>query len=174
MEEDGLRSLLIEWQEYCSAQSEIHDRMRAILRFRNYMLYLPAILLSTIAGGGNIGIGAQSCGSNSWLPIMFGSFGLASAAIITVHKYLNLAPLQELHDIYSDEFEKIAKDIRMQTVLGTGSETYRNLSEFAKDCKKRLDPIIDKAPPTFKSVQLSVENLRKCANTPSVRVETRE
>lgn len=153
--------LLREWEMYSRKQALMHNKMRATMRWRNYTLAIPAILLTTISGSANISLGAQNeCGQRDhWLPIVFGSMGLMSAAMFSIHRYLTLPELQKEHDFYSDEFEKLSLEINMQLVLDQNnqSKTYRNIDEFIKECKKRLDVLIDKAPAISGRVAKEVE-----------------
>lgn len=154
--EGELLQLLIEWETYSEEQACMHDQSRAYFRNFNYTLAIPAIVLSTIGGTGNIGISSSSCtgtGGTSLLNIVFGSIGLVSATLFTVHRYLNLPELQQQHDFYSDEFEKLSKEIHLQLIIRNDTHrTYASLVEFAKECKKQMDLIIDKAPPIPKHI----------------------
>lgn len=148
--------ILKEWRIYSLRQAKMHNVMRSIYRFRNLSLAIPAILLSTVSGSANISMGSRSCSEgNNWLSILFGALGLSSAAMFSIHRYLNLPELQKEHDFYADEFEKLGNEITMQLTLDTeeGSQAYRNLAEFMKECKKTLDVLIDKAPPVFGRIE---------------------
>ena len=148
--------LLAQWQDYCLSQSKMHNEMRSIFKRRNYSLAIPAILLSTVGGTANIGMGARTCSDDTnWLSVLFGSIGLVSAAMFSIHRYLCLPELQKEHDFYADEFEKLGNEIAMQLALDKedGSRAYRNLAEFMKECKKTLDVLIDKAPPVSRKIE---------------------
>lgn len=170
---DSIKTLNI-WYTYCRRMAIIHDRMRAIMRFRNYSLYISALLLSTIASSATISLGVQDnkCDKSAeWVKIFFGSMGLASVAMFSIHRYLMLPEFQREYDLYSDEFEKLRLDISMHIALhnnAENSETYRNYSECLKDIKRRMDLIIDKGPPFFERVAHSVDKLLILQNVQNV------
>lgn len=147
--EHETRLVLQDWHAFCVEQSNLHNRSRERKKIFNYAMAIPAILLSTISGTANIGIGSGDCGTrNNWISIMFGAMGLVSASLFTVHRYLRLPELQQEHDFYADEYEKLALTIEMHLVLTDNEEakTFKNLGEFMKECKKDIDLLIDKAP----------------------------
>jgi hypothetical protein len=159
--ETELIQLLVEWASYAEEQACMHDQARTYYRTFNYTLALPAIVLSTIGGTGNIGVSSTDCSNTTMLNIVFGSLGLASATLFTIHRYLNLPEYQQQHDFYSDEFEKLAKEINLQLIIRNDSHrTYASLVEFAKECKKMIDVIIDKAPPIPKHISRREERKR--------------
>lgn len=162
-------TLLKEWLAFCDEQSRLHDGGRAFFGNWNYIIAIPAILLSTIGGTANIGISGNDCSTNNtsttqqqsttepykrWLPIVFGSIGLLSAALFTIHRYMSIPELQKEHDFYSDEYAKLYNEIKMQLfICNSPHKTYINLTEFTKSCKRTLDILVDKEPPIPESVK---------------------
>ena len=156
-----LRALLRQWREYSGAQARLHDLSRASFRALDHGLALPAILLSTVAGTANIGVGATGGGlgadGRSWVTVAFGVMGLLSASLFAVHRYLRLPEMRQQHDMFSDEFAKLEGEVHLHTALHdveaapvgemTPVTAYRNLGELAKQVKRSLDSLIDKAPP---------------------------
>lgn len=150
MDDTHCISLLKEWHDFCCKECVLHNDARTYFRNWNYRLAIPAILLSTIGGTANIGMSNNQCSSNNeqWLPILFGSLGLVSAALMTIHRYTNLAEVQKDNDFFSDEYAKLANEIKMQLFIFNGEHrTFTSLTEFCKRCKSLLDVLIDKAPP---------------------------
>jgi hypothetical protein len=149
-------SLLKEWQGFCEEQCILHDMCRGRYKKLNYFFAIPAILLSTVGGTANIGLSGNSCsvdGEQKWLSIVFGSLGLSSAALFTIHRYMNLPELQQQHEFYSGEYAKLLNEIKMQLFIdGSENPTYHNLVEFVKACKQKLDSQIDKAPSIARSI----------------------
>ena len=138
-------TLLTGWHDFCDKQRILHDLSRGYFRTLNMSLSIPSIMLSTIGGAANIGFASSN---NAWSSIFFGSMSLLAAGLITVHRNLSIAELQQQHDFYSDEFAKLANEIKMHLYIeNTDSKTYKNIVEFCKDCKHHLDVLIDKAPP---------------------------
>lgn len=155
-------SLLSEWCEFCDENSALHDLNRAWMKSMNNWFSIPAILLSTIGGAANIGFSNKSDDENrkQWVPIFFGCMSLTAAALFTIHRNLSIAELQQQHDFYSDEFAKLANEIKMQLYIDSSdSKTYKNIVEFCKDCKHHLDVLIDKAPPISMSIRNKLKKI---------------
>lgn len=144
--DESIIALLQEWEQFANDQCVLHEEARRHFKLHNYMLAIPAIILSTVSGTGNIGLSSSECTSGI-LSIAFGSLALVSASLFSIHRYMNLPELQQMHEFYSDEFTKIANEIRMNIVLrNDASKTYTSIHEFTKNIKKHLDICIDKAP----------------------------
>jgi hypothetical protein len=154
-----LQELLFFLEGYCDKRSRINNEMQTIFRHRNFYIAIPAIIISTISGSGTISLSVHLEKYNI-LGILFGSMALIAAALFSVHRYLQLPELQKEYTIYSDEFEKLRIEIKLQLTLDRDepeSSCYRNLPEFAKESKKRLDILIDKSPAFFKKVEKRVD-----------------
>jgi hypothetical protein len=154
-----LEELLFFLEEYCDKRARIMTIQHTIFRLRNFYIAIPAIIISTISGSATISLSAHFEKYNV-LGIVFGSLTLISAAMFSVHRYLQLPELQKEYDIYADEFEKLKIEIKLQLILDKDdpeSSVYRNLPEFAKDAKKRLDILIDKSPAYFERVEKRVD-----------------
>jgi hypothetical protein len=154
-----LQELLFILEEYCDKRAKINNEMHTIFRHRNLYIAIPAIIISTISGSATISLSAHLEKYNI-LGILFGSLALIGAAMFSVHRYLQLPELQREYDIYSDEFEKLRIEIKLQLTLDRDepqSSVYRDLPEFAKEAKKRIDILIDKSPAFFERVEKKVE-----------------
>jgi hypothetical protein len=133
--------------------------MRAIFRHRNFYIAIPAIVLSTISGSATISLSTQFERLNI-LGILFGSMALIASAMFSIHRYLQLPELQREYDFYSCEFEKLRLEIKLQLTLvktAPDASVYRNIGEFSKEIKKRMDILIDKGPSYFSGVEKSIE-----------------
>lgn len=173
-EDTEMLQLLSEWQHYSGRQAAMHDRCRSHFRFWNFAVALPAIILSTIAGTANIGVGVTANGDEdssgkgtiggvNWLSVSFGTMGLVSACLFAIHRYLQLPELQREHDLFADEFAKLEAEIHMHTTLHAnmllGTENmcmFRTLGELTKHVKRSMDSLIDKAPPITSRMQAKV------------------
>jgi hypothetical protein len=154
-----LEDMLFLWEEYCNKKSKIHYKMRAIYRNMNLYIAIPAIVISAISGSGTISLSSHLENLNV-LAIVFGTMALVASAMFSIHRYLQLPELQREYDFYGDEFEKLRLEINLQLILArdeAGISVYTNLSEFAKEVKKRLDILIDKGPAFFQRVEKNIE-----------------
>jgi hypothetical protein len=124
------------------------------------MIMIPAILLTSISGIGTIASSSSSrCDANPhWLTIGFGAAAIVSSTLITLHKFLDIATLQQEHDLYSDMFENLANETPLQIALcESTNKTYTNVEEFAKIFKRSMDMLNDKAPPILAWVETAFQ-----------------
>lgn len=143
--QNEINVLLQNWEKYCEEQSQMHSISVDYFRTINYLIAIPAILLSTFSGAGSIGL-ASSCDTDS-LSIALGFLVLVSGAMFSIHRYMNIPELQQMHDFYGDEFYKLSNSIRLNLVLSTDdSRSFRNIQEYAKFIKGQIDICVDKAP----------------------------
>ena len=152
-QEKQVISLLSEWEVYCREQSLLHDYSRIFYTYVDYSISIPAIILTTVGGVGNIGFANNNDCVSNVATIILGSIALAASTMFTIEKFLNINQIIAQHDIYSDEFEKLSKDIRLQLIIyNTEQKTYQSIIEFVKEAKKKMDSLIDKAPPIEKHI----------------------
>lgn len=143
--QNEINALLQNWEKFCDEQSQMHTVSVSYFRTINYLIAIPAILLSTFSGAGSIGL-ASSCDTDS-LSIALGFLVLVSGAMFSIHRYMNIPELQQMHDFYGDEFYKLSNSIRLNLVLSTDdSRSFRNIQEYAKFIKGQIDICVDKAP----------------------------
>jgi hypothetical protein len=143
--QNEIATLLQNWEKFCDEQSQMHSVSVSYFRFINYVIAIPAILLSTFSGAGSIGL-ASSCDTDS-LSIALGFLVLISGAMFSIHRYMNIPELQQMHDFYGDEFYKLSNSIRLNLVLSTDeSRSFKNIQEYAKFIKGQIDICVDKAP----------------------------
>jgi len=144
--EQEVLELLTQWERFADERSHLHNKARMHYKIVNYCLAIPAILLSTVSGTGNIGISSSMC-SDTTLSIAFGTLGLISASLFSIHRYMNIPELQQTHDFYSDEFYKLGNEIRLNVVIRNDNQrTFSSVIELAKNIKKNFDICVDKAP----------------------------
>lgn len=125
-------------------QHALHEKAVGFYRTLNMILYVPAILLSTIGSAANMSV---SSGDHQPLQLIFSSMSLFSTAVFTIHRYMQLPELQQAHMFYTDEFKKLSNEIKMHMSIDeSGNKMFVDLVEFTKYCKGRLDMLVDKAP----------------------------
>ena len=147
--------------DYCAQQSCLHDISLARYKRLNYMIAIPAILLSTVSGASALAnISNHVCSDSDviqkWLGFTFGFMSLVAACLFSIHRFANIAELKEQHDFFSDEFEKMNLDIRSNIILDNTNTNrcFSNLYEYLKYCKYELAILIDHAPPISKRTKM--------------------
>ncbi len=156
-----ISDLLTRWENFAEEQSCMHVTAMRHYRLLNYIMVIPAIIISTIGGAGNISLSSiGQCPSNTW-QIVFGSMSVVSASMFTIQKFLGLTELQEIHTFYSSMFFKLSNEIRLHmTIAKSEQKTYTSLAEFAKEIKKNIDVCLEKAPILSKRIMLNEEKKR--------------
>ena len=134
--------LLQGWEAYCTEQSILHANARGYYKFLSRLLFIPACLL-----GSGSGLSSITVASSETYSIIFGVLSIVSAAMFSLHAKTGLDEKNFLHDQYCSNFYILANDIRAQLALHeTGVWAYKSVSDYARECKQRLDILIDKAP----------------------------
>jgi len=146
--------LLKGWEAYCTEQSDLHVTSRRYYKFLSRMLFIPACVLGSASGVSSITVA-----SSDTFSIIFGAMSIASAAMFSLHAKTGLDEKSFLHDQYYSNFYILANDIKAQLALhATGVWAYKSVSDYARECKQRLDILIDKAP----SIPGRIASGRRC------------
>lgn len=146
-----IRQLLEEWRIFCDAHSKMHNAALGYFRFLNRSIMIASIIMSAVSSAMSLTIVSNNkeCTNDSttMMLIILNSISIAATALITIQRFLNLDELQYMHDIYSDIFICLAKDIQMHLVLQNSmTPVFHSMEEMAKQVKSRLDILIDKSP----------------------------
>lgn len=143
--------LLQMWRRFAHRQADLHDMSSSHFQVINYMMMIPAVMLSSAAGVGAFTVStSDTCSSNAgWVPIVIGTASLLSSALVTIHKLTDVAVVQKEHDLFSDMYINFANEIDMQLALHQAPNAtpyFANVEEFMKHTKHVLDNLVDKAP----------------------------
>jgi hypothetical protein len=159
----GMFTLVRRWSAETKAHSIMHDMAWTHYRNWNMATMVPAMLLSSVSGISTVGIGQSSgeCGSGNISLTVLGVCGIVGATLMAINRYMMFSELQQLHDVYSDNYEILHRDIKFNlSVCRTPHSVFANDVEFIKNCKAHLDLLIDKAPAIPYVVRRRIERLR--------------
>lgn len=138
--------LLKEWMDYCLVQSELHNSARTHYKKVHKLVFIPATILSGVSGVSSI----TNIMTEKYIimGIAFGCMSIVSVALFTLHNNFRVAEKQSMHDLYGDSFYNLHNEIKVHLTLESSDDRgYRTLAEYVKECKQRLEIMIDKAPP---------------------------
>lgn len=149
--------LLHDWHDRMKALVWMHKKSFEFFRVLSLCIMIPTILLSTAAGAMNLTNTSDSCQpgapksssriSGDATSLTLGVLSLTSAGLSTVYHFLHLGERQSLHLTTASQFEKLARQISVQSILTeTDERTYVNLSEFIKECSEQYDQLTDMMP----------------------------
>lgn len=141
--------MLKDWRNMAKNYSWLHQQSYRYFQRMNLCFMVPIILLSTASGAINftqVNEGKCEEGTNV-ISLVLGVTGLSAAALSTIYNFMRLGERLESHNAAASDFEKLARDISVQTLLSTTEEkTYANLAEFIKDTNDRLNRLVEMSP----------------------------
>lgn len=144
--------------------SEMHGRSSKLYTGLNLVLVVPIILISSTAGAATLSGEACTAPSFSLDPdhvkvstinqeqsrvsrMVLGIMGLVSAGLTTLQGLLRWGERATLHKKSELGFDKLARDIAVETLLTTtDGKTYSNMAVFMKACSERFNLLNDQSP----------------------------
>jgi hypothetical protein len=153
-------SILRDWRERAKDSAWMHARSSRYYSTVNYALSMPVVLFSAFAGAANFVLVASSPRDETKGPkvvqALVGVVSVAAAFLSGVQKMTKVAELHEAHNIFASEFEKLAREIRVEALLtDTDGTTYADHAVLLRQCQEEFDRLSDKAP----SVPSHIEGL---------------
>jgi hypothetical protein len=148
-------AMLHEWRNMAKNYSWLHQRSYRHFQKINLFIMVPIIILSTASGAINftqVTPSTKDCEEQddrrlNILSLILGVAGLAAAGLSTIYNFLRIGERIESHQSTAADFEKLARDISVQTLLSnTEDKTYANLGEFIKECNDRFNRLVEMAP----------------------------
>lgn len=189
-----IKSVLSDWVEKANDCSWMHDQSRRYYKGINYAYTISIILSSTIAGTANLVSAALSStvdddadaadaasvgGANAagtatgdalhYLQYAIAFLGLGSAAASAIHRFIRTSELQEAHSIFASQFEKLAREIRVETLLSdTTTKTYSDIGVLLKEIQEDFDRLSEQAPAFPSHIERRLERKRALERQRSV------
>lgn len=143
-------AMLHEWRNMAKNYSWLHQQCHHHFQKMNMYIMVPIILLSTTSGAINFTqVSNNRCHEHDIdvLSLVLGTMGLIAAGLSTVYNFMRIGERIESHSSTASDFEKLARDISVQTLLSnTADKTYANLGEFIKECNDRFNRLVEMAP----------------------------
>lgn len=134
--------LLSRWFEICTSYNRLHYLSCQYYKRMNHCFMIPIISISTCTGALNLMMSFVDTMKD--MQIALGVLGLITGVLTSIYNFMEIAQLQEKHDMYANQFEKHARSIEMEMVLN--SNTYISIGEYIKILKADLDRLIDNGP----------------------------
>lgn len=158
--------LLKEWEQLCQDKATMHYASSAFFGTFVNGISIPAIILASVCSIGNIAISSNPdliCTDDKkmeWLILGLSSIGLLATATQTIVQALGLSDLSSKNDQAAGHYEKLALEIKMQSVVRPNGAAYRSMSELIKGIKRQIDTLIDTTPTIPKHIEKRVSNSR--------------
>ena len=150
------------WELETNAYHLLHEKSTEYYSRLNFYFMIPIIILSSSTGT----LGLLNVGETQFaiinginvISIFIGSFGFITAILTTIHNFLNIQKLEANHNNHAIEYSKISKEIKMHIYLSeTDVSVYSNIAEYIKQCKTKIDKLIESAPIIPSHVENSLE-----------------
>ena len=148
------------WELEMNTFHLLHEKSSEYYSRLNFYFMIPIIILSSSTG--TLGLLNASepqftfVNDVNIIGIFIGIFGFVTAILTTIHNFLNIQKLESNHNNHAVEYSKISKEIKMQIYLSdTDVKVYSNIAEYIKECKQKIDKLIESAPP----IPSNIENI---------------
>jgi hypothetical protein len=143
--------ILRKWEIQTTINCLLHSSASGYYSKLNMFFMIPIIILSSSTGT----LGLMNTSSSqivvmnnvNIISLLVGIFGFLSAMLTTIHNFLGIQKLQSTHSFHSVEYNKISREIKMHIYLSeTDVKVYANIVEYIKQCRAKIDKLIETAP----------------------------
>ncbi len=161
--------LMADWSDIAACYRWLHERAEKRFNRYNTGITIPVIILSTLTGTANIGMGSifgddQSAAKTATLAV--GGVSLIAGLLTTLNNFLRYAQQTESNRVASISWGKFQRLLAIELAI---KPTERMDSrDFLKMCRNELDRLIEQSPPIPDSILDEfqrkfglVKNLRK-------------
>jgi len=151
------------WELETNTYHLLHEKSTEYYSRLNFYFMIPIIILSSSTGT----LGLLNAGETQYaiingvniISIFIGSFGFITAILTTIHNFLNIQKLEANHNNHAIEYSKISKEIKLHIYLSeTDVKVYSNIAEYIKQCKQKIDKLIESAPTIPSHVEISLDS----------------
>ena len=165
------------WELETNAYHLLHEKSTEYYSRLNFYFMIPIIILSSSTG--TLGLlnasetEFQIVNGVNIISIFIGIFGFITAILTTIHNFLNIQKLEANHNNHAVEYSKISKEIKMHIYLSdTDDKVYSNIAEYIKQCKQKIDKLIESAPSIPSHVENSLDlKLKEMRNNHAVEID---
>jgi hypothetical protein len=142
-----VEQLMAEWADKAACYRWMHEKTeRAFDRYNQYFT-IPVIILSTLTGTANFGIGSMvpDAGSQKIAQAIIGGVSLLTGIISTVANFLRYAQGSEANRTAAISWGKFQRLIAIELSLNPDERS--DCMHFLKMCRTELDRLIEQSPP---------------------------
>ena len=158
--------ILKTWELETNANHLLHEKSSEYYSRMNLYFMLPIMILSSSTGT----LGALNVDKSQFMnvnginiiSVFIAIFGFVTAILTTIHNLLNIQKLEANHNYHAVEYSKISKEIKLHIFLSdTDMKVYSNMAEYIKQCKQKIDKLIESAPMIPYHVENSLDSKLK-------------
>lgn len=161
---EQIHSILSEWRAKALTMSDLHNKNKRFYKYLNYAMAIGTVLLSCVSGALSIAMNEEP--DASFLRISAGCMSLVAAGITSLHSYFKIGERQERHDFFEDEYENLAREIRVESLLAnTPGKTYRDDAILMKEIREKFDRLTEREPDVPVIKKEKKRKIRRQSNT---------
>jgi len=132
--------------ERCLGLAKLHKRCEDLTTWKNNMIQIPVIILSTLSGTASVG-SATMFGSMGSAPIIIGLVSIGVGVLNTIGSYFSYAKRSEAHRIAHLQYAKLFTQINVELALPRGErDTVDIVLKNLRDTMERLAEITPSVP----------------------------
>lgn len=161
--------LMADWSDIAACYRWLHDRSNKRFARLNMALTMPVIILSTLTGTANFGLGSffgEDTVAQRKATLAIGGASLIAGLLATINNYLKLAQESEANRVASISWGKFQRLLAIELAISPNERM--DAQDFLKMCRNELDRLIEQSPSIpdkiiedFEARFGRVKNLRK-------------
>ena len=139
--------LMANWSDIASCYRLLHDQTEKRFNRFNMALTIPVIMLSTMTGTANFGMGSlfgDDQQSQKFANLAIGGVSLIAGLMTTLGNFLRFAQNQESHRVASVSWGKFQRQIAVELALHPNER--QDSMDFIKIQRNELDRLIEQSP----------------------------
>jgi hypothetical protein len=151
--------LMANWSDIASCYRLLHDQTEKRYNRFNMALTIPVIMLSTMTGTANFGMGSlfgDDQSSQRFANLAIGGVSLIAGLMTTLGNFLRFAQNQESHRVASVSWGKFQRQIAVELALHPNER--QDSMDFIKIQRNELDRLIEQSPSIPENVISRFEN----------------
>jgi hypothetical protein len=139
--------LMAKWSDIAACYRWMHDRAEKSFYKKNLGITVPVIILSTLTGTANFGLGSifgDDTSGKQFASFAIGGVSIIAGVLSTLGNFLRFAQLEEAHRVSAVQWGKFQRQLTVELSLHPND---RNDSiDFIKISRSELDRLIEQSP----------------------------
>jgi hypothetical protein len=139
--------LVANWADVASCYRILHDKTSKRYQKFNLGMTIPVIILSTLTGTANFGMGSffgNDANNQRIASLAIGGFSLVAGLMTTLGNNLRFAQNMESHRVSAVSWGKYQRSIAVELALHPNER--QDSIDFIKICRAELDRLIEQSP----------------------------
>jgi len=141
---DQHESILVDWADKARCFLWMHERSKQKYRRLTFAFTIPVIILSTLTGTANFGMGTLFPGMESMANIAIGGISITAGIISTLANYFKFAERTEGHRMSALAWQKLYRNIVIELSLDRPER--RDSHDFLKYARNEYDRLMESSP----------------------------